>query len=188
MRETVLAGMPEEDVTALTTLIQQASHRIEEQKLHENFFQKLANPDSPLWQTFAQSGDLACGLEYRGSDAEKERIMQEENLTEEAFLEKYGTTQIVYNPYSAEDFAQMLLARRETVRNEALRQDLQNAVDKVRLAAQNHDVHDVIAMYNILHDLDYFLLNYRLDTEGEWIADKSTVGQYFGTLAVYGDA
>lgn len=188
MRETVLESMSEEDATALSTLIKRASTNIEQKKLRENYFKILSDPDSLSWQSFEKSGDLEFGLEYRGSAAEQKRIMKEENLTEEAFLEKYGTTQTVYNPYSGEDFAQMLLDRQKTVQNEALRQDLQTVIDEVRLAAETHDVSHVIAMYNVLHDLDYFLLNYRLDTEGAYIVDKSTVGQYFGTLAVYGDA
>ena len=53
------------------------------------------------------------------------------------------------------------------------------------MAAETHDVAYVESMYHILHDMDYYLLNYRSDTEGEFIRDKSTLSTYYGVLSVY---
>lgn len=68
-----------------------------------------------------------------------------------------------------------------------MRSDLQYVIDEVRLAQQTHEVAHVENFYHVLHDMDYFLLNYRLDTEGQYIRDKSTISRYYGVLAVYGE-
>ena len=81
--------------------------------------------------------------------------------------------------------AQMLEKYAAAVQNEAFKNDLLNISAFARMAAETHDVEYVESMYHILHDMDYYLLNYRSDTEGEYIRDKSTLYTYYGVLSVY---
>lgn len=184
MRKIVLEGMKEEDINALCSLVKEANQTIESKDIYNKFFQQLSDPDNLFWNTFEQTGEIQIGWGYDGK-IPKSDVMEEENLTEDEFFEKYGQVIAMHNDYNAEDFAQMLEQGRETVINEALRSDLQYVIDEVRLAAETHDVAYVKNMYHALHDLDYFLLNYRLDTEGQYIRDKSTISRYYGALSVY---
>ena len=184
MREIVLDGMEEEDIKALCSLVKKANKRIENEVLYYRFFQILSDPDALLWNSFDQTGKIQIGWAYDGKIS-KTDTMKEENLTETEFYEKYGNQVAMYNDYNAEDFAQMLEKCRDTVENEALRNDLQYVIDEVRLAQQTHEVAHVENFYHVLHDMDYFLLNYRLDTEGQYIRDKSTIARYYGVLSVY---
>ena len=186
MRETVLDGMAEEDIKALCSLVKNANEKIESKVIYNRFFQKLSDPDDLLWNSFDQTGEIQIGWAHDGKIS-KPDVMKEENLTEAEFYEKYGKEVAMYNDYDAEDFAQMLKKCRDTVENEAMRSDLQYVIDEVRLAQQTHEVAHVENFYHVLHDMDYFLLNYRLDTEGQYIRDKSTISRYYGVLAVYGE-
>lgn len=185
-RGIALDRMSEEDADALCSLVKQANRTIESNAIYDRFFQRLADPDDLLWNCFDQTGEVQIGWFYDGKIS-KPDVMKEENLTEDEFCEKYGEKIVTNNDHDAEDFAQMLEQCRDTVVNEALRSDLQYVIDEVRLAAETHDVTHVEKMYHVLHDMDYFLLNYRLDTEGQYIRDKSTISKYYGVLAVYGE-
>lgn len=185
-REIVLDGMKEEDINILCSLVKKANKKIENEITYYRFFQRLSDPDDLLWNSFDQTGNIQIGWAYDGNIS-KSDVMQEENLTENEFFEKYGQEIVMYNDYDAEDFAQMLERCRKTVTNEALCNDLQYIIDEVRNATETHDVNHVENLYQTLHDMDYFLLNYRLDTEGQYIRDKSTIAQYYDVLSVYGE-
>lgn len=186
MRETVLDGMAEEDINELCSLVKQTNRSIEWNVIYRNPFERLSDPDDPVWNYFDQTGEILIGWFYDGKIS-KPDVMKEENLTEEEFLEKYGEPIVTSNEYDAEGYAQLFEKCRDTVANEALRSDLQYVIDEVRLAQETHDVTHVEKLYHVLHDMDYFLLNYRLDTEGQYIRDKSTISRYYGVLAVYGE-
>lgn len=186
LREKVVQGMSEDDVETLCTTIKKANQTIESAIIYNDFFEKLSDQESLMWNYFDESGEIQIGWGYDG-DLSMSEVMENESLTEEEFYEKYGTKVIAYNDYSAEDFAQLIEQLRDTVYNDSLRYDLQCVIDEVRLATETHDVGHVESMYKLLHDMDYFLLNYRLDTEGQYIQDKSTVSKYYDVLSVYAD-
>lgn len=186
-RGIALDGMSEKDADALCSLVKQANQTIASSAIYNGLFQRLADPDDLLWNCFDETGEVQIGWAHDGKISKRD-VMQEENLTEDEFYEKYGEPIVMDNDHNAEDFAQMLEQCRDTVVNEALRSDLQYVIDEVRLAAESHDVTHVEKMYHVLHDMDYFLLNYRLDTEGQYIRDRSTISKYYGVLAVYGEA
>lgn len=184
MKDMVLEGMSEEDITALCSVIKAANHTIEQRAIYDNLFDRLSKPGDLTWNYFDQSGEIQIGWACDG-DISIQEVMATEGLTEDEAYAKYGGKVITYNEYSAEDFAQMMEKIRDTVTNNALRRDLQQIIDETRFAAKTHDVAHVEKLYHILHDMDYFLLNYRLDTEGEYIRDKSTISRYYGALSLY---
>lgn len=184
MKEIVLEGMKEDDEKNLCSLIKKANKKIENEVIYHRFFQILSDPDDLYWNSFDQTGEIQIGWSYDGKIS-KTDMMQKESLSEDEFYEKYGEQVVTYNDYNAEDFAQMLERCREAVVDESLRNDLQYVIDEVRLAQQTHEVAHVENFYHVLHDMDYFLLNYRLDTEGQYIQNKSTITRYYGVLSVY---
>lgn len=76
----------------------------------------------------------------------------------------------------------------DTVQNENLRADLQHLIDLTNLAVETHDVQYANEIYQILHDMDYFLLRYGIDDVGVYVSDQSLIRKYYGVLTVYGEA
>ena len=74
---------------------------------------------------------------------------------------------------------------RSTVKNEKLREDLQQIMDETALAAETHEVEHAILIYQLLHDMDYYLLRYGLEDVGKYVRDTSLISRYYGVLAVY---
>lgn len=48
-----------------------------------------------------------------------------------------------------------------------------------------HDVSYLKQFYYMLHDMDYFLLRYGVESVGPGMLDKSTLAKYYGVLEVY---
>ncbi len=186
MREVVLDGMSENEAETLCSLIKEANTKMESLILYNNFFSNLSDPENLYWNYFDESGEIQIGWATGDDDQTIQEIMSNEGLTETEYYEKYGNKVVTENTYSAGEFAQLLEEIRASVSNEALNNDLQQVIEEAKLAAETHDVEHAEKLYYLVHDMDYFLLNYRLDTEGQYIRDKSTISQYYGVLSVYG--
>ncbi|MCD7863876.1 MAG: hypothetical protein LUG61_10315 [Lachnospiraceae bacterium] len=185
MREIVLDGMSEEDAEHLCSLMKEADTKMESLIIYDNFFSRLSDPDDLKWNYFDESGEIQIGWATGDDEQTIQEIMSQEGLTETEYYEKYGNKVVAENKYSAEEFAQLLEEIQGSVLNEALKNDLQQIIDEARLAAETHDVEHAEKLYYLLHDMDYILLNYRLDTEGQYVKDKSTISKYYGVLSVY---
>lgn len=186
MRETVLDGMTEEEITRLTENIKTANLQMERAYLNENIFDKLSDQESPYWQYFDQEGDIQLGWWYHGNICSMERIMQAEGITEAEFYETYNEPGIVYNRFDAENFIELLEDMKSSVNNEMLIADLQQLIDLTNLAANTHEAGYANDIYKILHDMDYFLLRYGIEDVGKYTQDAGVVSTYYGMLAVYG--
>lgn len=186
MREMVLDGMSEEEITRLTENIKTANLQMERAYLYENIFGRLSDQDSPYWQYFDQEGDIQLGWWYHGNICSMERIIMAEGITEEEFYEKYQEPGIVYNRFDAENFIELLEDMKTSVHNELLLADLQQLIDLTYMAADTHEVGYANDIYKILHDMDYFLLRYGIEDVGKYTQDAGVVSTYYGMLAVYG--
>ncbi len=180
----VLEGMSESNQKALCRRIREAHNEIENMKIYDNLFRRLADPKDLAWNCLHETGLVQIGWAYEGT-IDKEETMQEEGLTEDQFYEKYGQKVCRYNYITAEDFAQELERYKECVVHEGLRKDLQTMSDLIRLAAETHNVKHMVDLAHYLHDMDYFLFNYRLDKELPYIRDTSSITKYYGVLSVY---
>lgn len=186
MRAVVLEGMSEDDRKGLCATIKRANKELEYSKIYDNLFARLSDENSLLWNCFEQTGEIQTGWGYDGELSITD-VMEEENITEDEFYEKYAMPVLKYNKQDAEGFAQELEGYQKAVVNQALQSDLQQIIDFVRLAAQTHNVDHVVNIYHLLHDMDYFLLNYRMDKELPYIRDTSTISKYYGVLNVYAE-
>lgn len=187
MRATVLEGMTEEEIVRLTENIKVANLQMERGYLNDNLFEKLADAESPYWQYFDQEGDIQLGWWYHGAICSMDAIMRAEGITEEEFYETYDEPGIVYNRFDGENFANLIEDMMGTVQNENLRADLQHLIDLTNLAVETHDVQYANEIYQILHDMDYFLLRYGIDDVGVYVSDQSLIRKYYGVLTVYGE-
>jgi len=186
VREKALEGMSDSDIEDLCYIIRSANEILESSSIYSNFFERLADPNDLYWNYFDKSGEIQIDWSYDG-DINMRQVMKNENLTEDEFYNKYGQQVVAENKYSAEDFINIIKNQQNVVKNERMKADLQTLIDETQMALEHHDVEHAKKMYYILHDMDYFLLNYRLDEEAQDVVDKSTIGKYYGVLSVYED-
>ena len=186
MRETVLAGMSEEESARLTENIKVANLTMEAAYLNDQLFDRLSDKESPYWLYFDQKGDIQLGWWYNRGIFSMEDIMKAEKITEEEFHERYTEPGIVYNPLDAASFIELFAELKSTVQNEALAADLQRLTDLAQLAQETHEMKYANELYKILHDMDYFLLRYGIEDVGKYTDDLGTVATYYGVLMVYG--
>ena len=185
MRAQVLEGMSEEEIERLTENIKVANQRMESAYLNDNIFGKLEDSESLLWNYFDEKGDIQVGWTYEGDYYEMRDIMKSENISEEEFYAHYGTPETVYNRFDAENFIELLEEMKGTVKNEKLQTDLQQMIDETALAAETHEMEYAYHVYELLHDMDYYLLRYGLEDVGKYVQDVSTLAKYYGVLSVY---
>ncbi|MCM1039896.1 MAG: DUF5050 domain-containing protein [Ruminococcus sp.] len=159
MREQVLEGMSEEEIERLKENIKVANQQMESAYLDDNLFEKLEDTEHLYWNYFDQKGDIQ--------------------------IKEYGDSITVYNRFDAENFAALLEEMKESVHNEKLRDDLQKLIDETLLASETHEVEHVVTIYQMLHDMDYYLLRYGLEDVGKYVQDISTIAKYYGVLSVY---
>ena len=184
-RKTVTEGMTEEEIARLTENIKVANSRMEYAYFYEDLFGRLEDPRALYWNYFDCKGDIQIGWSYDGSIAEQREICQQENLTTEAFYEKYGTPVMTYNRFHGENFIALLEDMKSSVTNDALIADIDRLIEETRLATETHDVVHANNIFQILHDMDYFLLRYGIEDVGKYIQDASFVAKYYGTLSIY---
>ncbi len=187
MRSAVLEGMSEAEIHRLTENIKVANLQLEEAWMYDDLFGKLEDENHLYWNYFDQKGDIQIGWEYKGDYSDVQKICKEENLTREAFYEKYGTPVMVYNRFDAKNFMDLMSEMKDSVNNEALQSDLQYIIDETRAAQETHDAEHVNNLYKALHDMDYFLLRYGIEDVGKYTQDSSVVSTYYGVLAVYSE-
>lgn len=63
--------------------------------------------------------------------------------------------------------------------------DLDNLSEAIEQAKDTHDVSYVERAYQIVHDMDYFLLRYGTWDVGSHVSDMSAVSKYYGALEIY---
>ena len=184
-REWVLEGMSEQEIERLKENIKVANQQMESGYLRQNLFQKLEDPESFYWNYFDKKGEIQTGWTYEGSYWDVLEGMEKENISKEEFYARYGTPVMSSNRFDAENFIELFAEMKETVKNEKLREDLQQIMDETALAAETHEVEHAILIYQLLHDMDYYLLRYGLEDVGKYVRDTSLISRYYGVLAVY---
>ncbi len=185
MRERVLDGMTAEEIQRLTENIKVANLCMESAYLYENLFEKLDDRESLYWNYFDEKGDIQIGWSYDGSRQKMKEIMEREALSLEEFYAGYGTPVMVYNRFDAGNFMELIEEMKETVKNERLQDDLRRMIDETELAAKTHEMEHAYMIYQLLHDMDYYLLRYGVEDVGKYVKDVSTVIKYYGVLSVY---
>lgn len=186
MREKVLEGMSDDEISRLRENIKVANLAMERAYLEDNLFTKLSDKDSPYWLYFDQEGDIQLGWWYKQQILSKEAIMKIEDISEEEFAERFTEPGIVYNRFDADNFIALISDMQASVQNRELVSDLQQLIDLTYLAKETHEMEYANAIYKILHDMDYFLLRYGIEDVGKYTSDPDTVSEYYGVLIVYG--
>lgn len=184
MREKVLAGMDEEAVSALKETIKVANLSMEALILNENLEKKLSDPENTYWELFEKTGDIRIG--WALEEEQQKKRGEYKDLTEEEFGERFGTPVYRYNRFAGEDFIRVMEEWKEKVPDEALKADFDRLAACMASGMEEHDAADIMSVYEMLHDMDYFLFRYGPEDVGGYVKDRSTVGRFYGSLEVYG--
>lgn len=184
-REQVLEGMSQEAIERLKENVKVANQKMEWAWLYENLFQKLEDKESLYWNYFDKKGEIQIGWAYDGDYRDVLAAMEKENISKAEFYARYGTPVMDSNRFDAENFIALFGEMKESVKDEKLREDLQQMMDETALAAETHEVEHVLNIYRLLHDMDYYLLRYGMEDVGKYVRDTSLISTYYGVLAVY---
>ena len=180
MRNKVTEGMSEEEISRLTENIKVANHIREEGYLYDRLFERLEDPEDLYWNYIYYKGDIQIGwaLSEKHYDASS-------GLSRKEFNEKYGTPVMVYNRFDADNFINLMVEMRDSLKTDLLKADFDNIINCMQLAKENRDVEYIIQIYRIVHDMDYFLFRYGIEDVGRYVDDISTISKYYGVLTVY---
>lgn len=161
IRAEVLSGMSKEEIERLKENIKVANQQMENAYLNDNIFEKLKDVTSLYWNYFDEKGDIQTGF---GPD---------------------GTPVMEYNRFDAENFIDLMEDMKKSVKNEKLQADMQKIIDETALAAETHDAEHAYNIFQLLHDMDYYLLRYGPEDVGKYVQDTSMISKYYGVLSVY---
>ena len=181
-RDEVLNGMGEEEIDQLKEAIKVENLALENSFVWDNLERKLSDSESLMWNLIDKTGLVQIGWEY---DPEVYKEKKTYEMTMEDFLEKYGKPVMINNGKDADTFCRQMEELKSTIKNEALRKDFDHLISNMRLARETHDVTYIRNVYEILHDMDYYLLRYGPTEMKPYVSDLSLVCTYYGVLEVY---
>lgn len=181
-RAAALKGMTDADAKRLTSDVSRANLRLEQAFMFEDLEKHLSDPKSYTWNYLESTGEILVGYGYEEKDLAKKNSL---HLSDKEFEEKYGEKVTTYNEYDAKKIIAVLSDLRSTIHNKDLRQDFENMIEDVSNAKETHDVKYVINAYQILHDMDYYLLRYGPEDVGKYVQDPSTIDIFYGVLTCY---
>ncbi len=119
------------------------------------------------------------------AEEEIERLTENIKVANLRMESAYLNDNIFEKLEDAENFIELLEEMKGTVKNEKLQTDLQQMIDETALAAETHEMEYAYHVYQLLHDMDYYLLRYGLEDVGKYVQDVSTLAKYYGVLSVY---
>lgn len=182
MRKIVLEGMEQDEIDKMTEDIKMANLVLENAIMHNQLLERLENPNDLYWNYIDCSGKFQIGWAFEENSIYDKRTA---DLTEEEFNKKYGKPVMAYSEYDAERFIDIMSEHKESINSERLNKDFANLINYMVSAQKFHDVKYIKQIYEILHDMDYFLLRYGLEDVGKYTKDNSTITKYYGVLNVY---
>ena len=101
-----------------------------------------------------------------------------------AYLERTGTISIpgddtVWNEWDKDTIIEDLKGISSTIRNEAMKSDFKQMEDTLQTAVKQHNLHKVFLYHEMIHDCDYWVINYPAYFSKSRPADWSGIKTYF---------
>ncbi|MBQ9990610.1 MAG: hypothetical protein IJP31_06685 [Lachnospiraceae bacterium] len=183
-RKQVFAGMSDEAVNRMISIVAKANLELEHEYLYGDFFSNLEDPGNLTWNLFHETGLVQTGWAV---DGDLDYRDYSDQMTEEEFYKVYGMPVTAYNDYTADDFIRIMKELRDSTGSDMLVADFDTMIREMELAREDYNVRHIFNIYYLLHDMDYFLLRYGPEDVGKYTWDDSTVTAYYGVLKVYED-
>lgn len=126
--------------------------------IYEDWIKKYSNPKSRGWAFWEKTG----------------------------IIEIRGYTEKVYNEKDGNWYIRKLEEAKKVFTGKAICDDIAKAQDLISDAVKNHDIKSLWYAHQVLHDLDYWVLNYPIQYPKGTAAppDWKGVETYFGTIGV----
>ncbi len=182
LRERVESGMSEDEIKYLTEMIMVEHYWLENMYLSGLGFRAFNDPNSLAWNYFDRPGEIQIGWAW---DVDKDVVCAEEGLSEDEFYAKYGQPVRERNTHDAESFRKRMTALKESVKSGMLDEDFDRMIALCRQAKETHNVGCVIELYQMLHDMDYYLLRYGPSAVGRLTAGPSVASNYYDCLSIW---
>lgn len=183
MRETVLAGMPQDQRERMAEFIKAGNHILESDVLSKQLSYKFQDPDSLYWNLLDETGEVQIG--WANSIADE---VYRSTMSEEEFYAQYGTPVVTENQVDADRFIEILSEFRAQLPDTPLQADLDTLAEYTRAAQATHDIDYLRKIHRMLHDMDYYLMRYAPANYGPPSAENSTIYTYYGVLQVWQNA
>ena len=180
-QEKATKGMDESDVEYIREMITRQNLWLENDYINKNHFSNYENNDE-IWNYLDQKGEIIIGYVYDSEILEQKDSL---GLSEEEFKNQYGEPIFDTNNYDAADVVAILSQMQDTIIDESFKADFAKLIELVQEMKDTHDVSYLKQFYYMLHDMDYFLLRYGMESVGPGMLDKSTLAKYYGVLEVY---
>lgn len=181
MREIALEGMTKEHIDSLTKQVAAANMELENSIFYDDLWEHLSDSKDLTWNYLDKVGEIQIGWAFESTDVSQE----ESGLAKEEYEQTYGKPVMVNNDKNADSYIKIIDELITTINNEELKTDLLTIKDSLTKAKETHDVNEIVKIYEMLHDMDYFLLRYGLEDVGESVRDQSTISKYYGVLTIY---
>lgn len=181
MRKKALDGMSDESAARLKDGVKRANESLEASVVRDDLLERLKDPDCLEWNLLEQKGEVQTGWAF---DTGKE-YDSSSGMTYEEYAKKYGEPIVTNNQYTADFLLKQIADIKENLGNDLLAADLDNLSEAIEQAKNTHDVSYVERAYQIVHDMDYFLLRYGTWDVGSYVSDMSAVSKYYGALEIY---
>ena len=103
-----------------------------------------------------------------------------------AYLEHTGTISIpgdakVWNVWDKDTIIESLKAISSPIKNEAVKSDFKQMQDTLQAAVERHDLRKVFSYHEMIHDYDYWIINYPAYFPTAAPPDWAGIQVYFGT-------
>lgn len=154
---------------------------MEHDYLWDNIFEKLKDEKNLHWNLLYEKGDVQIGWAYESG---KEYNPKKTKLSEAAYNQKYGQKVTCENKVTADDFIKEMNDLKKLFKGKKIQEDFETIIADMEQAQKTRNVEYLIHLYQILHDMDYYLFRDK-DEVQEYMEDTSLVDKYYGVLEVY---
>ena len=87
--------------------------------------------------------------------------------------------------YDGTSFIEKMTKFRQEIQYESFQEDFDSMVSYMESAMKDHNVEDIVSIWHILHDMDYYLLRYASEEYDGAVTDSSDIEAYYNALQVY---
>lgn len=184
------SGMSDEDVQLLQKTVREWHYYLEGDFV-DGMRERLSDPEAPGWGRWEQSGTIKRGVGSikEGYDTEEflERVGEEMVKASSPELEQWEREGIVtFAPLVYEDTGPAMIEQiqkaADGVKDESLLADLKTIQETMQSAVEHHRIEDLDTVHRLLHDCDYWLVNYPVKTLAIAPPDWDGINVYFDCL------
>ncbi|MFZ7121065.1 MAG: hypothetical protein ACOWWH_08965 [Eubacteriaceae bacterium] len=161
VQKNVLEGLNKQEIKEIKETINRIHLYFEIQFIEMNISTTLSDPESPIWVIWEKTGTID-GDDIPGSDP-------------------------VFNEYDGDSFIKDLELIKRLVDGDKLKADISVTQKLISFAVKNHDLSALYYAHQMLHDIDYWVINYPIEYPIAAPPSWKGVHTYFGVVASLGN-